>query len=346
MRLGSLGDIIHTLPAVEALRNAFPAATIGWIVEERWAELLCSLPTPRSGPRSPQRPLVDIVHAVNTKAWRRSLASVQTWEQIAAAVSDLRAAKYEVAVDFQGAIRSALISRISGAPVTVGFAQPREKIASMFYTREVIGQGTHIVEQNLSLAAAVIGAHAIPPPAVQFPCDEIAEQQCDHRLRELGTADFVLLSPGAGWGAKQWPAQRYGEVAQQLAQDGMISLINYGPGEEKLAKAVEAASGASAVPISCSLAQLIVLTRRASLFIGGDSGPLHLAAALGVPVVGIFGPTDPARNGPFCTRNIVLRSSSSRTSLTHRDKPDPGLHQISTESVISAARQLLGLKRD
>ena len=128
-----MGDIIHTLPAVTALRQAFPEAILGWVVEECWAELLCTLPEPRSGPLSARRPLVDCVHTVNTKAWRASPFSAQTFEQIAAGLSELRAQRYEVAVDFQGAVRSALIARWSGAPVVYGFAQPRENVASMFY---------------------------------------------------------------------------------------------------------------------------------------------------------------------------------------------------------------------
>src|SRR5579872_1012192 len=136
-----MGDIIHTLPAISALRQAFPETTLGWIVEECWAELLCSLPEPRSGPRSSQRPLVDRVHTVNTKVWRRSLLSTQTWEEIAAGLSELRAQHYEVAADFQGAGRSALLARWSGAPVTYGAAQPRENVASMFYTRQVMARG-------------------------------------------------------------------------------------------------------------------------------------------------------------------------------------------------------------
>src|SRR5271154_3309939 len=138
VRLGSMGDIIHTLPAATALRRAFPEASIGWLVEERWAELLCTLPEPRSGPRSPRRPLIDRIHTVNTKTWRRSLLSTQTWEQIAAGLSELRAQRYEVAVDFQGAIRSALLARWSGAPTVYGVRQPRENVAGMFYTRQVM----------------------------------------------------------------------------------------------------------------------------------------------------------------------------------------------------------------
>jgi heptosyltransferase-1 len=341
VRLGSMGDIIHTLPAATALRQAFPQATMGWIVEERWAELLCTLPTPRSGPRSPQRPLVDRIHTTNTAKWRASPLSSQTWEQMAAGLSELRAGRYQVAADFQGAVRSALMARWSGAPVIFGVAQPRENVASMFYTRQVIAHGAHIVEQNFSLAEAIAG-HSLEMPRVEFPHDESAEQECERRLRALDIHDFVLLNPGAGWGAKQWPAERYGQVARHLADDGLRSLINSGPGEEGLVQEVEAASGGAAKGIALSLTQLIALTRRARLFIGGDTGPLHLAAALRIPVVGIFGPTDPARNGPFGTRSIVLRSPESPTTHTRHPQPDEGLLEISSEEVVAAARKLLG----
>ena len=340
MRLGAMGDVIHSLPAVTALREAFPEVMLAWLIEERWAELLCTLPTPRAGPRSKQRPLVDRIHTVNTKQWRAASFSVQTWERIAAGLSDLRAARYEVAVDLQGAVRSSLLACWSGAPVIYGTAQPRENLANMFYTRQVIVSGDHIVEQNLSLAEAV--AHRpLEIPRVEFPHDETAEQECERKLKDRGIQDFVLLNPSAGWGAKQWPAERYGLVAGQLAEDGMKSLINFGPGEEDIARAVQAASGGAAEALTGSLTQLIALTRRPRLFIGGDTGPMHLAAALGVPVVGIFGPTDPARNGPFGTRNIVLRSPSSSTSYRHVAQAEGGLLEISPEQVVAAARKLL-----
>jgi heptosyltransferase-1 len=341
VRLGSMGDIIHTLPAATALRNAFPHALIGWVVEERWAELLCTLPTPRSGPRSPQRPLVDRLHTVDTKKWRRSITSLQTVQEIAASFSELRAPRYEIAVDFQGAIRSALIARWSGAPVICGMAQPRENVASMLYTQLRTVRGAHIVEQNLALASAVIGAPAANTP-IEFPRDPIAEKECCERLQQLGIAKFALLNPGAGWGSKRWPAERYAEVAQRLSAEGLKSLINFGPGEETLAREVERVSNSPAKAIASTLTQLVALTRRASLFIGGDTGPMHLAAALNVPVVAIFGPTDPARNGPFATRSIVLRSASSATSYHRLTEPDEGLLEITPSQVIAAAQKLLG----
>jgi len=341
VRLGSMGDIVHALPAAIALRRAFPMATLGWIVEERWVELLCTPSEPRSGPRSVRRPIVDRIHTVNTKAWRTSLLSTQTWERIAAGLSELRAPRYEAAVDFQGAVRSALFARCSGAPEIYGASQPWENVASMFYSRQVFVRGEHVVEQNLSLAEAVT-RRKLDTPAIEFPCDEAAEKRCDDWLRREAITDFVLLNPGAGWGAKQWPPDRYAIVAKRLGEAGMKALINFGPGEETLARTVAAASNGVAQLLRCTITELIAFTRRARLFVGGDTGPMHLAAALGVPVVAIFGPTNPRRNGPFGSRSIVLRSASSRTTHQRHTLPGPGLLEITPDQVIAAAQQLLG----
>jgi heptosyltransferase-1 len=237
VRLSAMGDIIHTLPAAAALRQAFPHATLGWLIEERWAELLCTLRYPRSGRRSPQRPLVDRVHAVNTAEWRHAPFSFNTWQQMAVGLSQLRGIKYDAVIDFQGAVRSALLARWSGAPIVYGSAQPRENAASMFYTRKVLTNGTHVVEQALALAGAIIPMASIPTastptpiiptrmaePEVEFPVDPDAE----NKIAGL-TADgngFAILNPGAGWGAKRWPAERYGQVAKALATDGLRSLL-------------------------------------------------------------------------------------------------------------------------
>lgn len=341
VRLSAMGDIIHALPAATALRHAFPAATIGWIVEERWSELLCTLRNPLRGSRSPERPLVDCVHPVNTARWRSALLSNHTWQQIASGLSHLRGADYEVAVDLQGAVRSALLGRWSNVQSIYGFAQPRENAASMFYTRQVIARGRHVVEQSMSVAEAVVG-HSLKVPRVEFPRDCAAEAAIERRLHEHDIRDFAIVNPGAGWGAKQWPARRFGYVAKKLAKDGLKSVINFGPGEEELAHAVEGSSGGAAEAVACSISELIALTRRARLFIGGDTGPMHLAAALRAPVVGIFGPTDPARNGPFATCNIVLRSPSSETNHARRSEPEEGLLEIGSDDVVAAARKLLG----
>jgi len=344
VRLSSMGDVVHALPAAVLLREAFPHAHIGWLIEERWGELLCAMSTVRSGPLSQQRPLVNAIHTVHLKHWRRTLTSNLTWERIGASLSDLRSHRYQVAVDLQGAARSAILARWSGAPAIFGAARPRENLASMWYTRQVMTERPHMVEQYAEIASAVAGQNHPIPDAI-FPSDPAAEEAVVKRLAELALRDFVILNPGAGWGAKQWPAERYGEIAKALAARGVPSIINVGPGEDELAQIAEKASDGAARALSFSVGELIALTRRARLFIGGDTGPMHLAAALHVPIVALFGPTDPARNGPVRTRSIVLRNPASRTSLSHRTEPDPGLLAITSEEVLASANKLLETSR-
>ncbi|HZW96020.1 MAG TPA: lipopolysaccharide heptosyltransferase I [Candidatus Eremiobacteraceae bacterium] len=350
VRLSAMGDVIHTLPAVNALRKAFPHSHIGWLVEERWAELLCAPGGARRGPRSSLRPLVDEVHIVNLKGWGKSLFSLSTLQRIAKIWNDVREVRYDVAVDLQGAIRSAALARWSRARMVYGSAEPRESPASLWYTRKALAQGRHVVEQNLSIAEAMIESQSRALRQVrlvaedisfQIPRDPQVDASVGQRLERHGIGDFAILNPGAGWGAKRWPVERYGEVARALADWGVRSILNYGPGEEELARAAESASRGATEVMSCSLTELIALTRRARLFIGGDTGPLHLAAALRVPVVAIYGPTDPARNGPYGTHSIVLRSPESMTSHARRAAADAGMLAIGSDDVMAAANKLL-----
>lgn len=347
VRLSAMGDVMHTLPAVHVLRQAFPRAFIGWLIEERWAELLCAPGSPRRGARSPLRPLVDEVHTVNLKAWGKSPFSIATLQRAATVWNDVRDAGYDVAVDLQGAMRSAALARLSGARVVYGAAEPRESPASLWYTRKVVTHGRHVIQQNLSMVEGLVGWEmkgAGEGTPSDFPCDPVAEARIEEELAQHHVRDFAILNPGAGWGAKRWPAERYGEVARRLADQGVRSILNYGPGEEELARKADAASGGIAEAMSCSVSELIALTRRARIFIGGDTGPLHLAAALRVPAVAIFGPTDPARNGPYGTRSVVLRSAESVTSHARRAEPDEGLLTIGSDEVLAAARELLSVQ--
>lgn len=362
VRLGSMGDVIHTLPAASALRSLFPSAEIGWVVEERWVELLCALrrgkpfynAALRLGPRSREKPLVDRVHVVDTWKWRAQPFSAATWKQVLAATRELRQVHYDVALDFQGACKSAVIGITSGASVRIGFREPREQAATLFYTRQVSGQGAHVVEQNLSLLAALVqrgdtwrgtgqGTVLCPPPAPELPWEQEHELWANDELGRhgLGQNDFAVINPGAGWGAKCWPAEHYAEVARGLAAAGTKSFINFGPGEEELAQAVETAAQGAAYRRQYSIGELVALTRRARIFVGGDTGPMHLAAALRVPVVAIFGPTDPVRNGPYGTQAAVLRSRESVTNHSRRAPPDEAMLGITPAMVLTAARELL-----
>jgi heptosyltransferase-1 len=336
-----MGDIIHGMPAIAALRRAKPDLKIGWLIEKRWAALLCSRQTERTGPRSPLKPVDDWVHLSNFAGWRRTLSSSETWREMRSCLNEVRAMNYELTLDLQGTMRSAVAARATGARVRIGSSQPRETPARMFYTRAIDPVGEHVVEQALSITSAVAGQSLeyVDPP---FPLDPAHEVWAEEFIAKLGGKPLVILNPGAGWGAKCWPAKSFGAVARALAERCLAVVVNRGPGEEHLAEAVRESSGGVALPLQCSVGELIALTRHATLFVGGDTGPMHLAAALRVPVVALFGPTRPERTGPFATRSVVLRSPASVDNPRHTDSPDEGLIAIEPQSVIAAIDQLLG----
>lgn len=341
VRLGAMGDVLHAMPAVAALRKACPAARIGWVIERRWSELLVG-GNEGAAATIGTRPLVDAVHTVDTRAWRKRLLLAGTWREIARSVGSIRSTKYEIAVDFQGAIKSALPARFSGAKTIYGFAEPKESAATLWYGKKIRATAAHVIDQNLQLASAVVN-RTLDAETTELPRSHKAEEWCEQILQERGLTHFALLNPGSGWGAKCWPAERYAAVAKRLGGAGLRSLVNFGPGEESLAETIARASGRAAEPVSCDLAELIAITRRAALFVGGDTGPMHLAATLKVPTVALFGPTDPARNGPYWTPSFVLRSNESVTSYKHVAQADKGLHSITEDAVVAAASQVLGV---
>jgi heptosyltransferase-1 len=371
VRLGAMGDILHALPAVTALRLAHPDWEIGWVVEPRWQALLKARNREQGtgirgngseeatirGPEMPvsasdvpdrdlamslrdaAMPVVDRLHFAPSHEWKRHPLSGDTRRAIGALRSELREAGYSAVLDLQGAIRSAVIARMSGCPRRIGEASPREWPAQWLFTERIVTHEAHVIEQDVELASAVAGdALAAVDPVI--PVDPEAESWSAAWLADTfpGAArPIALITPGAGWGAKRWPAERYAAVAEGLAERGLHVVVNAGPGEEPLAATI--ASG-RAVPLTATLPQLIAFTRRIGLCIGGDTGPLHLASALGRPVVGIYGPTDPSRNGPYGTRARVLRSPDSRRDHSRRDAPDPGLLTIAPEDVLRAADEL------
>ncbi|HUE21855.1 MAG TPA: lipopolysaccharide heptosyltransferase I [Bryobacteraceae bacterium] len=341
VRLGAMGDILHALPAVTALRQAHPGWVIDWVVEPRWSALLAADAAANSETgTSPNRsrPVVDRLHLAPTRDWRRSWLSLKTLDEIKTLRETLRAYEYDTVIDLQGAVRSAVIGRMAGCPRLIGEDEPREGAARWLFTERVKTHGAHVIEQDLELASAVAGDD-LQVTAPCLPVNLAAEAWVDGILRD-DSRPAVLINPGAGWGAKRWPAERYAAVAQGLIDRGLRVLVNAGPGEEPLAQAIVQAAGA-AIPLKCTLEQLIALTRRVVLAIAGDTGPLHLACALGRPVVGIYGPTDPSRNGPFGTRFRVLRSSESRRDHTRHAAPEAGLMTITPEDVLRAADDLL-----
>jgi heptosyltransferase I len=332
VRLGAMGDILHSLPAVTALRAAHPRWFIGWAVEPQWRGLFCAN---GGAPGTPGMPLVDQIHIIPAKKWAKSPLSPATWQEMRHVRRELRDARYDVAVDMQGAVRSAWFARWARTGRVVGEAEPREFAAKWLFDESVATSGVHVIEQSVEVANALF-ADNLPVTLPLLPRDPAA----DARAAQL-PQPFVVLSPGAGWGAKRWPPERYGAVARSLADAGYAPFINCGPDEEHLAREIVAASGGAAHTLSLDMAGLIAVTRRAALAIAGDTGPLHLACALATPVVGIFGPTDPARNGPFHCPSRVLRHPESVRDHTRRSEPEAGLLTITPEAVTEAALDLL-----
>lgn len=339
VRLGAMGDILHALPAVTALRQAHPRWVIDWVVEPAWMALLSARNGEAPAGRDQTQPLVDRVYGAATRAWGREPLSRRTTHQISILRRDLRAGEYEAVLDLQGAVRSALIARISGARRRIGESKPREWAARWLFSERVDTRGAHVIEQDVELAS-VVARDALTPVQPLLPVDPAAEAWCN-AITADSSKPIALLNPGAGWGAKRWPVERYAAVAFALTGRGFSVLVNAGPSEEALAEEIRTQSAGAAIPVTCSVGQLIALTRRVALMVAGDTGPLHLACALGRPVVGIYGPTDPARNGPFGTRFKVLRSPYSLRNHARRDAPESGLLTIQPEDVLAAVDEVL-----
>ena len=352
VRLGAMGDVVHALPAVAMLRSALPEAHLGWVVEQRWRELLCAPGTALAGPRVPGRPLLDELHLVDTRAWRKRPFSPAVRSEFLSALGRMRRHRYDCALDFQGAIKSALLARLSGAKLALGFRQPRESHARWLYALAVETHAAHVIDQNKELVRTVLlqmgnssEAALLPPGAALLPTDPESEARISSVLdtRSLSRTPIAILNPGAGWAAKQWAPARYAELAVRLSARGLPSVINYGPGEKDLAEEVAAASSGRALALPTTLSEFIALARRAHLFVGGDTGPMHLAALLGVKTVALFGPTDPARNGPYWPATRVLRDPASITSYSHKRTVDAGLERLSVEQVLAEIEPLLAL---
>jgi len=353
VRIGAMGDVLHGLPAVAALRERLPDWFIGWAIEPQWSALLAAdseSPTDRSVPVDRSRmPIVDRIHLVPARQWKQHPFSPSTLGGILKLRSEMHAEEYDLCIDLQGSIKSAVIGRLAGATRFLGPKEPRERQARMLYRELVAVQAAHVIEQACELLDVALTdtwdpVNELRPMKVTLPLDPAAESWCESRLQELGVGGegFVLLAPTAGWGAKQWPIEKYRELAERMKAAGYTVLVNAGSADD-LAATNELAAEGHATVVECNVSQLIALTRRAKLVIGGDTGPVHLASALGRPVVALFGPTDPRRNGPYFpgSRCRVLRHASSTSDHARHAETDRGLAKIREDEVISAAFGLL-----
>ena len=323
VRLGSLGDIVHTFPAVAALRDSFPRAEIVWLTHPRWIGLVTS------------SALASEIWPVNS----RDLSSVR------AVLAKIRSQVWTAAIDYQGLWKSSLLPFLGGVPKRIGFSSAtiREFGVPVLYSERVNAKSAHIADQNGELSVRAGATN--PVGSVQLQVKEADRQRVCSELAAAGIQHYIVLSPGGGWRSKCWPAERFGSLCQKIREVlNLRCVINYGPGEESLAAAVKSASGnADSIVYDGELGQLMALLQGAQLIVGGDTGPLHLAIALGTKAVAIFGPTNPARNGPYPPQPFVLRDPQAETTHERGTETSPSLLNISVDQVFDAVRQRLGV---
>jgi lipopolysaccharide heptosyltransferase I len=298
VRLGAIGDVVHTLPALAALRRALPQAHLAWVVERGGAARLLG-----------GNPCLDDLIELDLRGWRKSLTKMETVAAIRESVAGLRSEKFDLSLDFQGLLKSAMVPWLARIPRRIGFAKEvlREPASRWLINESVTADDKdHIIKKNLLLVEHLgcdVSGEFEFPIALNAADEQFADEQvdrCDGRL--------VILNPGGGWPTKLWHTSEFAAVADRLWEVyGLRSAITYGPGELSLAQAVVGQSRTEAAfPLASTLKQFLALAKQAKLFLGGDTGPMHLAAAARTPIVALFGPTSARRNGPFAPDDLVV----------------------------------------
>jgi lipopolysaccharide heptosyltransferase I len=333
VKFGSLGDIVHCLPSVAQLRAAYPNAEIDWLVERK-NKIAIEL----SG--------LDVrIVPIDTYQWRNS-PSIGNAKEIAEFVWALRTDGYDCAIDFQGLIKSAFFAYLSGAALRIGWERDflKESVSHFFYTEVVKPKRIHIIDQQMELLKP-LGIEPDWYAEVPLKASSVARKSVEDKLK--GLVDYVLINPGGNWTTKVWHAARYGELAGRLMKDGLPVAVTWGPGEEDMVRELVSAAGNGVLQIPTTLEELVALCEKARLFVGGDTGPMHFAAAAGTPIVSIFGPTSSDRNGPFRREDVVVERRLSCRPCYERDKCPlehwECIEQITVDQVYEACKKRLSM---
>lgn len=340
VKLGSIGDIVHTLPALAVIRKAMPDAEISWVVESRASEILRD------------NPLLDRLIEVDTKALRRGLVSGETLRAPRQQLRQLRASVFDLALDFQGLLKSASIARLSGARRVFGFSRDslREPASRILLSQSIpMSKNSHVIRKNLALASGALGISiSNDPDDLEFPIATTSAHQAE-ALHAAPGSDYAILNPGGGWPTKLWSAERFGRLADELwSHYGLHSLVTYGPGETELAETVlQSSQSGKARAVNVSLKGFYELAKRAQVYVGGDTGPTHLAIAAGAPIVGLFGPTEWWRNGSLRPADICVErvDIDCRTDCHRRACSKWICMDIEVERVFQAIGQRLKVGR-
>ncbi len=331
VKLGAIGDVVHTLPALAVLRRSLPDAHLAWVVERGGAAKLLR-----------DNPAIDELIEVDTRGWRKDLLGTETRRAIRVTLSRLRG--YDVALDFQGLLKSGMMAWLARAPRRIGFAKAalREPASAYLLTEQVaVDDDDHIIKKNLSLVAHLgfsgAGEYEFPL-GLSFADEQFAAQQ-------IAEGAVAIINPGGGWPTKLWNVEGFAAIADRLWEAyRWRSVVTYGPGEEALANSVVAASHSGAVRmLDSTLKQFFALAQKAKLFLGGDTGPLHLAAAAGAPIVGIYGPTPARRNGPFANEDVIVErfDLDCRVDCFRRSCSHTSCMKIPVEAVWQQVRKRL-----
>jgi heptosyltransferase I len=337
VKLGSIGDIIHTLPALAAIRVALPDAEISWVAETRSAEILRG------------NPMIDRLIEVDTRSLRGGKVVAGILAGIRTQLRDLRRFKFDIALDFQGLLKSAAITKLSGAKIRYGFnkSSMREPASRIFLNRSVdIPPETHVIRKNLTLAENALNI-PVPQADFEFPIAAEMEHKLESvRLIEAAGSNFAILNPAGGWVTKLWHPEKYGKLADLLwERNGLTSIIATGPGESDLSDAVMGNSRSGrAIAASPSLKGFYELAKVAKIYVGGDTGPTHLAIAAGTPIVGIYGPTEWWRNGSPVAEDICVErlDIGCRVDCHRRTCSNWICMDIEADAVFDAVQKRLG----
>ncbi|MDA8432354.1 MAG: glycosyltransferase family 9 protein [Nitrospiraceae bacterium] len=322
----SLGDVVHSLPFLNAIRTCFPKAGIDWVIAKGLEGLLEG------------HPMVDRLIVIDKDRWKKISRASSTLRELRDLFGQVGRGKYDLAIDLQGLLRSGLIAMASRASVRIGFSEAREG-SRLFYNWKVSGgRNVHAVDRYLKIAAA-LGCEAVDT-RFPFPHAVTAAGEAEKLRREIG--EYVVVVPGARWETKIWPAEYFGQAVARLP---LRSIVVGSASDIGISGRVVAASGGKAFSLAgkTDVSGLIEIMRGARLAISNDSGPMHIAAAFGVPVVAVFGPTSAERTGPYGRRNVIVRSGLPCAPCFRKKCGDPKcMKQVSPEDVFRRAMELLG----
>lgn len=337
VKLSSIGDIVHALPALAIIRHQLPDAEIGWAVDSRYAEILRG------------NPMIDHLIEINTRKLGGGKIAEEMFLDIGKQIGGVRKFKFDVALDMQGLIKSATLAKLGGVRKRYGFEKSalREPSARFLYSQTVaIPAQTHVIKKNIALAVSALGL-TDDSQNLEFPIVTTDEQkaEADVIAQDAG-GEFAILNPAGGWVTKLWPAENYGKLADMVFEKlGLASVVAIGPNDDVLANVVLQNSSCGKTLIAKpSLKGFYELAKRSSMYVGGDTGPTHIAIAAGAPIVGIFGPTEWWRNGSLNPADICVERTdiTCRVDCHRRTCSNWICMDISVETVFEAIMKRLG----